>query len=124
MSTIKMHHTVWMVLALFTTSLAAEHPSLLITAQEARQMQQALGRYPLFDKTFRQIKAEMDSVLQQPIDVPPPGEAGGYEHERHKQNYREMQKAGVLFAITGDKKYAEFVKNMLLRYAKMYPTLG
>ena len=66
----------------------------------------------------------VDAALQQPMDVPPPGEAGGYEHERHKQNYREMQAAGLLFTITGEEKYAQFVKNMLMKYAALYPTLG
>ena len=49
---------------------------------------------------------------------------GGYAHERHKQNYREMQPAGALWQITGDARYARFVRDMLEKYAVLYPTLG
>jgi hypothetical protein len=34
-----------------------------------------------------------------------------------------MYLAGFLYQITREKKYAEFVKNMLLKYADLYPTL-
>jgi hypothetical protein len=58
------------------------------------------------------------------MDVPQPMDAGGYTHERHKQNYAEMMLAGQMYAFTGERKYAEFVRTMLLRYAALYPTLG
>jgi hypothetical protein len=35
-----------------------------------------------------------------------------------------MQTAGVLYAITGEQKYAAFVRDMLEKYAVLYPTLG
>jgi hypothetical protein len=35
-----------------------------------------------------------------------------------------MFRAGEVYQLTGDKKYALFVRDMLLAYAKMYPTLG
>ncbi len=35
-----------------------------------------------------------------------------------------MQKAGILFQITGDEKYARFIRSMLMKYAAMYPKLG
>ena len=34
-----------------------------------------------------------------------------------------LQKAGVLFQILNDEKYANYVKDMLFAYAKLYPTL-
>jgi hypothetical protein len=34
-----------------------------------------------------------------------------------------MLKAGTLWQVTGDEKYAKFVRDMLLEYAKLYPTL-
>jgi len=101
-----------------------EHPSLFITKEEARQIQKNLNRFPILNSSFEQVRKMVDFALQNSIVVPPPGEAGGYEHERHKQNYREMRAAGILFQITGDNKYAEFVKKMLDEYAKLYPTLG
>ena len=99
-------------------------PNLIITKKEATSIKSALGKYPLLDQSFIKIKTTVDAALSKAMEVPPPGEGGSYEHERHKQNYREMQQAGILFTVTGDEKYAEFVKKMLLEYARLYPTLG
>lgn len=112
------------VFSLPALSIAADHPSLVITKDEGQAIKNALGAYPLLDQSFHKMKAMVDAALEKPMEVPQPGEAGGYEHERHKQNYREMQAAGILFTITGDENYAKFVRAMLLKYATLYPTLG
>lgn len=58
------------------------------------------------------------------MDVPIPKDmAGGYTHEKHKSNYRNMQNAGALYQITSEEKYAKYIKEMLLRYTDMYPSL-
>jgi hypothetical protein len=114
------------IFLLLTASVlwAGEHPSLLINAREAAQIKDALGRYPVLDKTFNQARARIDRVIKLPIEVPPPGEAGGFAHEKHKQNYRDMQEAGILYVITNNDDYAVFVRDMLYKYAEMYPGLG
>ncbi|BBM72367.1 alginate lyase family protein [Rhodothermus marinus] len=101
-----------------------QHPRVFITAEEAAAIREQADRYPLLRNTLAQVQAEMEEALAKPIEIPPPGEAGGYEHERHKQNYREMFKAGLLYQITGDERYARFVRDMLMGYAAMYPELG
>jgi hypothetical protein len=103
---------------------AQAHQSIFISAQEAAAMRAALGKNPLLDRSVDEARKTVDSALAHPIDVPQPGEAGGYAHERHKQNYREMEQAGLLFAITRDARYARFVRAMLDKYAVLYPTLG
>ncbi|HKG93314.1 MAG TPA: heparinase II/III family protein [Gemmatimonadaceae bacterium] len=115
------------VLALLVTAaptVGAQHPSIFITKQEAAAIKAAEGKYPLLDRSLADARRVVDSAIARPTDVPPPGEAGGYAHERHKQNYREMQAAGLLFAITGDERYARFVRDVLEKYAVLYPTLG
>ncbi|HEX6560116.1 MAG TPA: alginate lyase family protein, partial [Longimicrobiales bacterium] len=97
---------------------------IFLSATEASELRNALGRYPLLDRSYADARAMLDSAFAHPIDVPPPGEAGGYEHERHKQNYREMQAAGLLYRITSEERYARFVRDMLEKYAVLYPTLG
>jgi len=106
------------------TVSAAEHPSLIITKKEGLAIRAALSEYPLLKSSFDKVKSEVDNAISQPMDVPLPGEAGGYEHEKHKQNYRDMQQAGILFTITGDERYARFIHKMLMVYADLYPTLG
>lgn len=100
------------------------HPAIFISSAEAAAIRTNAARYPLLQRTLDDTKATVAKALAAPTDVPQPGEAGGYAHERHKQNYREMQAAGVLYAITGDARYARFVRDMLEKYAVLYPTLG
>lgn len=101
----------------------SEHPSLVISRQEGKAIRKALGKYSLLDLTYNETVKTVNYALSHPLEVPKPGEAGGYEHERHKQNYRDMKSAGLLFTITGDEKYAQFIKDMLNKYAELYPTL-
>jgi hypothetical protein len=98
-------------------------PNLVVTRAEAESMQTARGKYLLFDRTVENARSMIENALRQPISVPVPVDAGGPTHERHKQNYLEMQTAGLLFAMTGDLRYARFVREMLLRYADLYPGL-
>jgi hypothetical protein len=115
------------LLALAPTPARAQvvgHPSVFITKSDAAAIRSSGARYPLMRTAMDDAKRTLDSAFAKPIDVPQPGEAGGYSHERHKQNYREMQLAGELFQITGDVRYARFVRDMLDKYAVLYPTLG
>lgn len=103
----------------------SEYPRLLLTANSISEIRTNIGKAPLFDNTLEEVKTEIDALLDQPIEVPVPKDmAGGYTHERHKSNFFVMQKAGALYQITNDEKYARFVKEMLLEYAKLVPTIG
>lgn len=110
--------------ALLYPMLSNGHPRIFMTRAEAAEIRSALGKYPLLDTSFARNRELVERAIASPIDVPLPGEAGGYAHERHKQNYREMQAAGLLFTITGEEKYARFVRAVLEKYALLYPTLG
>jgi hypothetical protein len=121
--------TILLTTALLVSSVSAwaqqqAHPSIFITKAEGAQIRAAAGKYPLLDRSLAEARAMMAKALAGSIDVPQPGEAGGYAHERHKQNYRELQAAGVLWTITGDERYPRFVRDMLEKYAVLYPTLG
>lgn len=101
------------------------HPNLLLTKKGVKEIKKSKKNAPLFKQTFEQTQKELDIVLKTPMEVPIPKDAGGgYTHEVHKRNYLNMANAGVVYQITGDKKYADYVKEMLMRYADMYPTLG
>ena len=104
--------------------LGAQHPSVSISRPEAQAIMAELDELPILASSYQVLKDATDLALGQSMDVPQPGEAGGYAHERHKQNYRDMKNAGYLFTLTGDVRYAEFIKQMLDRYAELYPTLG
>ncbi len=100
------------------------HPRLLLTPQGVKNIKSMLGKVPLMDKTYATAKQVADNALAAPMDVPlPVNSAGGYSHEKHKTNYADMYNAAVVYQVSGEKKYAEFVRKMLLKYADMYPTL-
>ena len=115
-----------LILTVFVIPVDAEaqHAGIFLSNSEAQAIRAARGQYGLLDASISQAEATLEAAMEIPLEVPNPGEAGGYEHERHKQNYREMRLAGLLFSITGDEKYAAFVRDMLNAYADLYPTLG
>jgi hypothetical protein len=101
-----------------------EHPGLILTKQGVKDIKANLGSIPIFDKTLAAAQKEIDAEITNGFEVPVPKDySGGYSHETHKKNYVLMQKAGVLYQILEDDKYARFVKDMLFAYAKQYPTL-
>lgn len=103
---------------------AKDHPCLLLTKSGIADIKKEISSKSLFTKTLNKVKKDMDKVLSLPIDVPIPKDpGGGYTHERHKQNYAEMQQMGALYQLYKEDKYALFVKNMLMEYARIYPNL-
>ncbi|MEJ7626061.1 MAG: heparinase II/III family protein [Ferruginibacter sp.] len=104
---------------------AQNHPNLILTKKGVDAIKASLGKAPLFDKALSETIKEVDKEIKNGIEVPVPKDmAGGYTHERHKKNWTILQKAGVLFQVTGKEKYAVYIRDMLLAYAKLYPTLG
>lgn len=100
-----------------------QHPNLILTQKSVSEIKAQLGLIPLFDETLEVAKQEVDAAIEIGIDVPIPKDmAGGYTHTQHKLNYANMQKAGVLFQLLGDEKYAIYIRDMLLEYAKIFPT--
>jgi len=113
---------------IFVTSHAQKHPFLYINKQDANELLQATknnnGTSSVFKQSFEETKKEVDAFVGKEVDVPfPTDPAGGYTHDKHKTNYMLMFNAGLLYNITGESKYALIVKNMLLKYAKLNPTL-
>jgi hypothetical protein len=106
--------------------LAAEggHPRLVLTEDGVAEIRAALGTVPLFDESVATVKAEVDAEIELGIDTPIPRDySGGYTHERHKRNFFVMQKAGALYQILDDEKYANYVRDMLFQYEAMYKDL-
>ncbi|RZV35694.1 MAG: alginate lyase family protein [Chromatiales bacterium] len=101
-----------------------EHPKLIMTKAGVERIRAELGSVPLFDATVATVKAEVDAEIELGIDTPIPLDySGGYTHERHKRNFFVAQKAGALYQILEDKKYANYVRDMLFQYEAMYKDL-
>lgn len=101
------------------------HPKLLLTGEKANQIKAQLGQNGLLDNSFGVAERHVAKAMEAGISVPVPKDpGGGYTHELHKKNGILLYEAGLLFQITNDEKYAKYAKDMLLEYAKLYPTLG
>ena len=102
----------------------AARPSLILTAAGVQEIRSAKKTYPLFEATLTEATDRVSFSLQEGIVVPLPKDpGGGYTHERHKENYKIIHDAGLLYQITGDQKYAEHAKALLFAYADMYKDL-
>jgi hypothetical protein len=102
----------------------AQHPVAFATKSDFVFIRTALPKYSLLKNSFDDLKKNVDAYLGKDVDVPMPKDpAGGYTHERHKENYLLMFNAGILYNLTTNNQYASLVKNILIKYAKLNPTL-
>ena len=100
------------------------HPSLSLTPDGVDLIKAEYHNVELFKEAVLNDKAEVDKEIELGVIVPVPKDmAGGYTHERHKRNFVVLQKAGNLYQVTGEDKYAKYIKESLMAYAKMYPDL-
>jgi hypothetical protein len=111
-------------LVFLTLFAAAQHPLAFATKKELEEVKKRSRNTRCFQKSYSEIKKEVDTWLGKEVDVPfPKDPAGGYTHDRHKANYTLMFNGGLLYNLTGDARYAALVKNILLKYAKLNPVL-
>lgn len=111
-------------LMLLANAGRTQHPATFITGAEAAQVKQHISRYPILLASYNDIKKDVDQWLGKKIDVPfPKDPAGGYTHDKHKYNYTLIFHSGLLYQLTGEAKYAQLVKDVLLQYAVLNPTL-
>ncbi|MET2986090.1 alginate lyase family protein [Aureibaculum conchae] len=102
----------------------SQHPSLILTSEGVKDIRAQLGSIPIFDNTLKAVQEEIDAEIALGIEVPIPKDySGGYTHVRHKRNWFVLQKAGLLYQILDDEKYAKYVKDMLMQYEELYKTL-
>ncbi len=112
------------VLAVASFSSLAAHPNLVITQSDVVKMRGALDSQGYFSERYHSLKAQVDKEIAFPIVVPVPKDGGGgYTHERHKKNYQLMYRAGIIYQLSQQQKYANYVRDMLLEYATLYPSL-
>jgi oligo-alginate lyase len=107
-----------------TTTDVMAHPKLVVSTADVAAMQLELKKSGRFTQAYFHKKKAIDAQLKKAIAVPVPKDAGGgYTHETHKNNAQIMYDAAMLFQLSGEKKYAERVRDLLLAYAQLYPTL-
>lgn len=118
-------HTAAAGAALASAALAVlPAPAAAQTAQAVATAEHAAPA-PLFNEEKARAERFVGDMMAAGIDVPVPVDVGGGQtHELHKRNYRALAAAGELYRITGDQRYHDYVRDMLLEYAALYPKLG
>lgn len=98
---------------------------VLVTATEWQRMATEGARYPLFAREQERAIASVRAAMKAGVNVPVPKDpGGGASHEQHKRNYQVIQAAGALYRLTGERAYADYARDVLLAYARLYPTLS
>jgi oligo-alginate lyase len=116
--------TLILLLLCVSAGLKAQHPVAFATPSEFAFIKKNITGNSLAARSFADLKKTVDPFLITGVDVPVPKDpAGGYTHDRHKENYSLMFNAGILYNITGNKRYANFVKQTLQKYARLNPEL-
>ena len=110
---------------LAATACAIADPRLLLSPDDVALIRAELDPASSFGRSVAETRAKVDAYFESTPDVPVPKDpGGGYTHEKHKQNGIAIHDAGILYQLTGDAKYAGYARDLLLAYAKLYPTLG
>ncbi|KEO88970.1 alginate lyase [Erythrobacter longus] len=116
---------------LLTAALAVSAMPQAVCAAVSQEVASTEGREaasslpPLYAAELERSRAFVDAMMAEGVVVPQPKDpGGGYTHEQHKRNFRALHQGGQLYRITGEAKYRDFLREMLLQYAALYPTLG
>ena len=114
-----------LLLASAAPAFAQDAAPVLTSIESYRATAAGAESAPLFARELAAARKSVDAGIRAGIDVPVPKDrGGGPTHERHKANYKLIQQAGALYRLTGERRYADYVRDLLLAYAKLYPTLA
>lgn len=115
------------------------HPNTLWDAEDIEHYKKMLGTSTELQKQLAGLKKAMDIRITQPIGVPEAkkDESGKWMHfsdtakfgdktygAAHNQLGLDIANLGTVYALTGEAKYAEYCKKILLAYADNYPNYG
>ena len=114
-----------LLLASAAPAFAQDAAPVLTSIESYRATAAGAESAPLFARELAAARKSVDAGIRAGIDVPVPKDrGGGPTHERHKANYKLIQQAGALYRLTGERRYTDYVRDLLLAYAKLYPTLA
>ncbi len=99
----------------------------LFNSEQVSALRSAIYDHPneegLFARSLSQLQARIAAESLRSIDVPDSGEAGSYQHNKHKSNAEVIEAAGLLYLLTGNADDARLAADILIGYAQRYPTM-
>ncbi|MEM1380199.1 MAG: alginate lyase family protein [Pseudomonadota bacterium] len=103
---------------------AKAQPSLALTTEAIERISVADNLPPLFEAALSDAEKRVTRSIGEGIIVPMPKDpGGGYTHERHKENYKVIKDAGILYRLTGRAEFLAHAEKILHAYADMYKEL-
>ena len=99
-------------------NIPAQHPYLALTPQDIAQAKERVAQFGWAKQSLTNLIEEASGIVARPLGKLP--ERG---NEAHWGISQRLFTAAVAHALTGDKRFAEWVRDGLLAYADLYPTL-
>jgi len=98
--------------------LPERHPYLALTRQDIARAKERAAKFPWAQRAMKRLVDEANGVVAKPFGkLPKQGDWG------HRSLSSRMFTIGVAHALTGDRRYAEWVRDGLIAYADVYPSL-
>ncbi len=113
--------------------VATEHPKTMWDKEDIAHYKQMLTKSEELRTQYEGLKAAMDERLTQPLGIPEPrqNDKGEWIHisDRevgtiHNNLGLDIANLGTVYVLSGEEKYADFAKQLLLAYADAYPKYG
>ena len=109
------------------------HPCTLWDQEDIAHYKEMLKSSRLLQEQYAGLKKAMDERVTQPLGIPQPkkDDNGKWMHlpDReyggiHNQLGLDIANLGTLYVLSGEERYAEFAKKLLLAYADAYDSYG
>lgn len=80
---------------------------------------------PIIKSSIDELNVATQVILASEVIIPEPVDAGGgYSHEKAKSNYADLYKVAISNSIDPTDAKKDFISEMFIGYAAMYPKLG
>ncbi len=108
-------------------------PRTLWDKQDVAEYRKMLETSPELQKQYAALKKAMDGRIQEPLNVPQPrkDDQGNWMHLPEKEVNKvhnslglDIANLGTVYQISGEEKYGEYAKKLLIAYAEAYPNYG
>lgn len=101
------------------------HPCTLWDQEDIDAIKVQLKTNTALQQQFALLKAQMDKRIAAPLGVPEPGTEPPTRDvlRMHSANSTTISDLGTMYALTGDERYGEYCRKMLVAYARAYPKL-
>jgi hypothetical protein len=98
--------------------IPAQHPYLALAPEDIARAKQRAAQFPWAQQALKNLLKDADGIVAKPLGKLPEKGDGA-----HRGTPGRLFTAGLAYAFTGERRYAEWARDGLLAYADLYPTL-